>query len=374
LLRIDSAYRTLRSLTPGWRVTIVAAVTAVVAAACTAGTEASQPTPNEADTSTTATATEPPVLNTVLSTDWTTCEQVSLTGESRVSQVGLVEASGLVASSQFTDVLWSHNDSGSAAGIYGVGLDGSDHGFFPLADRDGVDIEDIAMVDGRIHLGDIGDNDRRRESVQVHIFDEPAPGSGKAITDITTIDLTYPDRATDAEALLVDPLSDEVVILSKDLQDGLANTRIYSFAMPSGTPTESIEMTFAGEIDVAALESQATEFTLTAVLFPGLLTAADISADGRLIAVRTYGTVWLYPRTPDQTMAEALQGQPCEGGSAAENQGESLAILPAGSGPDSDADGDPDGGGDTGDGHTVRYVTVTEGNTPVINVVTVNLR
>ena len=369
MLRIDSVCQTLHSANPVLRVAVITTVVAALAAACTAGTEASSPPPTVTLATVAPTVTEPSAVSTVLDpnldTDWTTCEQVSLIGESRVRQVALVEASGLVASARFDDVLWSHNDSGSAAGIYGVGLDGSDHGYFPLADRDAVDIEDIAFVDGRIYLADIGDNDRRRESVQVHIFDEPQPDSGEAITDITTIDLTYPDEATDAEALLVDPLSDEVVILSKDLQDGLANTRIYSFAMPSGTPPGPVEMTFAGDIDVAALESQATEFTVTAVLFPGLLTAADISADGRLIAVRTYGTVWLYPRTPDQTMAEALQGQPCEGGSAAENQGESLAILPT-------DNNSTDNNATEGD--TIRYVTVTEGNTPLIHVVTVNLR
>jgi len=257
---------------------------AITAASCTTGTDSSPATSTDSEQTTADTpATDSPDSDTQatdaqpLRTDWSTCERLSLAGDDRVREPGLVEASGLAASAQFAEVLWSHNDSGSAAGVYGVGLDGTDHGFFPLADHSGVDVEDIALVDGRIHLGDIGDNDRVRASVQIYSFDEPTPGDGQPITDVTTIDLTYPDGPTDAEALLVDPLSDEVVILSKNLDDGLAETRIYSFAMPSTEPPGPIEMTLAGEMDVAALESQATEFTVAAVLFPGLLTAADIS-------------------------------------------------------------------------------------------------
>lgn len=301
--------------------------------------------------------------------DWSTCAQLSIDGASRVEQGELAEASGLAASLRYNDVLWSHNDSGSAAGVFGVGLNGDDLGFFNLVDADGAtidgrDIEDIAYRDGRIHLADIGDNDRLRESVQIYSFDEPEPGSSGSVTVDATIDLTYPDERTDAEALLVDPISDEVVILSKDLEAGAAATRIYSFTMPpSDSPgtaeATTIEMAFVGEIDVAGLESQSTEISITAVLFPGLLTAADITPDGRLIAVRTYGTVWLYPRALGQTMAEALLGEPCEGGTAAENQGEALAFLPL----DDDRENP----------NTISYVTVSEGTKPVINVVTVEL-
>ena len=68
------------------------------------------------------------------------------------------------------------------------------------------------------------------------------------------------------------------------------------------------------------------------------------TADGALIAVRTYGSVWLFERGPGQSLAEALAGPPCEGGAAAETQGEAVGFLPS-----------------AGDGQ-VRYVTVSEGD------------
>ncbi len=304
-------------------------------------------------------APEPTRSTAILDGTWQRCEQLDIDGDARVDRVDLVEASGLSASTRFEDVIWSHNDSGGSAGVYAIGLDGSDRGFFELAETTAFDLEDMALVDDRIYLGDIGDNGRLRESVQIRRFDEPAPDGDAPVTDAATIEVVYPDEPTDAEGLLVDPRSDEIVILSKDRDGEQVATRIYSFAEPDEPTDEVITMDLVGEIDVAALESQTTDFSLTAVLFPGLLTAADISADGSLIAIRTYATVWLYPRAEGQTMADALLGQPCEGGTAAENQGEALAILPF----DPERD-EPD---------VVRYATVTEGNNPVINVVSVRL-
>ena len=46
--------------------------------------------------------------------------------------------------------------------------------------------------------------------------------------------------------------------------------------------------------------------------------------------MRTYATVWVWPRHPDQTVAEALQGEPCEPISATEAQGEAQSAAPDG--------------------------------------------
>jgi hypothetical protein len=44
----------------------------------------------------------------------------------------------------------------------------------------------------------------------------------------------------------------------------------------------------------------------------GVPTGGDVSADGSLIALRTYETVWLWSRLETQSVAEALLGEPCE--------------------------------------------------------------
>lgn len=293
--------------------------------------------------------------------DWTTCNQIAVDAASEVQEPGLVETSGLAASVQHDGVLWAHNDSGSAAGVYAVGLDGSHRGFFALDGVSGVDVEDMALVDGRMYLADIGDNSRRRATIEIHVFDEPtptAPGDAtqRSVGPVATVTARYPDGPTDAEAILVDPVDGELLVLSKDLDDGDAQTRLYAVPLEFDT-AEPVEMTLVGSVDVGGLNSQSTEFSITAILFPGQVTAADVSTDGRIIALRTYGSVWLFPRRPAQTMAEALDGIPCEGGTAAEGQGESIAFLP----PSHDDPG------------SASYVTVSEGAGQPINIVTVEL-
>ena len=56
------------------------------------------------------------------------------------------------------------------------------------------------------------------------------------------------------------------------------------------------------------------------------MSAADLSADGTVLAVRMYATIWLFDRAPGQTVAEALMSAPCEAPSAPEIQGEAIAL------------------------------------------------
>ena len=78
-----------------------------------------------------------------------------------------------------------------------------------------------------------------------------------------------------------------------------------------------------------------------------LATGADIRSDGELIAIRTYDTVWLFEREPDQTVAQALVGQPCEAPTRPEEQGEAVGFL---------------------DGSSRAFVTIAEGTDPTINL------
>ena len=78
---------------------------------------------------------------------------------------------------------------------------------------------------------------------------------------------------------------------------------------------------------------------------PVLATGGDISRDGTLIAIRTYGGVWVWQRPASASMADVFATQPCEATSAVEQQGEAVAF-------------DPDGTG---------YTTVSEGESPALN-------
>ncbi|MDH3683576.1 MAG: hypothetical protein OEV40_26960 [Acidimicrobiia bacterium] len=85
----------------------------------------------------------------------------------------------------------------------------------------------------------------------------------------------------------------------------------------------------------------------------GLATGADVRADGAVIAVRTYATVWLFARAEGQTIADALGSVPCEAPTRPEAQGEAIAFV---------ADG------------TNGFMTVSEGRNPDLNLVSTRQR
>jgi hypothetical protein len=51
-----------------------------------------------------------------------------------------------------------------------------------------------------------------------------------------------------------------------------------------------------------------------------------VSADGALVALRTYETIWVFPRVAGRSVAEALAGDPCQAATAAEAQGEAVGF------------------------------------------------
>jgi hypothetical protein len=249
----------------------------------------------------------------------------------------LTETSGLVTSVANAGVLWMHNDSGGDPVVWAIGADGRDLGSHELNGADARDWEDIALgplgPDGQggdhLFLGDIGDNNAERSDVTIYRAPEPAidPGIGGVIDGVGTITAAYADGARDAETLLADPLTGDLFILSKQWDDSPVGV----YRIPAGT-ADGASVTMERESDAAVPTGELT-------------TGGEISADGTVIAVRTYQSILLWDRAPDQTVAEALTGEPCQAAAASEVQGESLALLPDGSG----------------------YITVSEGEGPTIN-------
>jgi hypothetical protein len=250
-----------------------------------------------------------------------------------VEASGLQELSGLVASSLDPNLLWATNDSGNESGLFALSLDGTDRGFFPLVDASGAavattDVEDLALVDGTIYVADIGDNNGVRDRISVLLVDEPPVGGEAAATVTQRLDFRYPGGARDAEALLVDPVSGSILVLDKDL--GSSRTSVFVAEPPFGSE-QVIELVEAASFDLADFPATLAHRPLPALLFPHAVTAADIDASGSTIAVRTYGTVWLFSRAlgvDGESVWAALQSQPCEGASALEPQGEAVALLP----------------------------------------------
>jgi hypothetical protein len=155
-------------------------------------------------------------------------------------------------------------------------------------------------------LGDIGDNPRLRQVLLVWRVPEPDPGLGDAAADASLLRLSYADGPRDAEALWVDPDTGGLAILSKEV--------------------ESAGLYLAPAEDEAVLERVA-DVPFGTEERPGspLVTGADITPDGRWIAVRTYTHVWVWRRPRGWTLAEAFAEPACAATAEAEPQGEAVA-------------------------------------------------
>ena len=258
-----------------------------------------------------------------------------------VENAVLDEASGLVASRRHTDVFWAHNDGADSPGLFAIGPDGADLGFHPAVLDDVVDVEDIAIVSGPdgddVLLADIGDNGAARPSIRIHRFAEPDPSVVAPITDVEVLEFVYPDRPHNAEVLLVDEANDRIVIVTKEQRrlDGVPadlspTAPSFVFEGPldghDGTP---IVLTPAGMLDAPQLATRtaATPPHPTSLLgIGGLPTGGDVSADGALIALRTYETIWVFPRLAGRSVADSLASDPCQAAIAPEPQGEAVAF------------------------------------------------
>jgi hypothetical protein len=246
-----------------------------------------------------------------------------------VQSPDLNEISGLAVGRTAPDLLWVHNDSGDGALVYGIGTDGATATVVALDGIFALDWEDMEIALGPdgltpyLYVADTGDNLAFRPTVIIHRFPEPSGVEPQVTARTASLVLTYPDGPRDAEAMFVDPQSQQLVIITK--QDAL----IYTAPM-SAFETGRAELTAAGRL-VDPIR---------------LVTAASSDADGAWIAVRTPASVLLWARSPSQTVGEALAGEPCELPAPEEIGGEAIGL---------DADGQ-------------KYVTISEGTAPDVNV------
>jgi len=232
----------------------------------------------------------------------------------RVSGDQVLEASGLALSRRQPGVLWTHNDSGDTARVFALDSTGQVVGEVQIAGANAHDWEDMAVGPGpdggdALYMGDIGDNGSSRDDIHVWVVPEPEAIDGTA--SATGIRLHYPDQAHDAEALLVDPLSGDLYIITKII-DG--HSLVFRAAAPLGA-----EMTLEQVADLALAGRDGISVPLA--------TAADVSPDGSCVYLRTYGDVVAWERDPATPLHEAFAGTLLSMAAAAEPQGEAIAAA-----------------------------------------------
>jgi hypothetical protein len=235
----------------------------------------------------------------------------------------LKELSGMVASRRTPGILWVHND-GSKGGLFALSTNGTLVATFKL-NLEVTDLEDIAIGPGPggdspcLYVGDIGDNDQERSSVKVYRFPEPSLDSIRRakqtvlIQEFETFNLDYPGKSHNAEALLVDPQSGDLFIVTKEKK----RARVYLARKAELRP---------GRI---------TKLTLVTELPCPQVSAGDISPNGNEIILRRENTAWLWQRRQGESIAAALARPPKPAaviGPPAEPNGESITFSADGAG------------------------------------------
>ncbi|WP_209330416.1 hypothetical protein [Lunatimonas salinarum] len=227
------------------------------------------------------------------------------------------EASGLAASWEHPNLLYTHNDSGGKPNVYLIDYSGKNLGNIKLKGVDNRDWEDIAVGPGPkpstsyVYVGEIGDNQGKYAHISLLRFPEPLEIKEDMEITPEVFHLTYPDGPRDAETLMIDPENGDIFILSK--RDS-SNTL---YTLPANKLTAT---------------GQKHELEKVQKLPITMSVAGDISKDGSHIAIKNYWVIYYWPRLENEHIAQTLAKDPVLIPYKPEPQGEAIAFLPDGSG------------------------------------------
>jgi hypothetical protein len=182
---------------------------------------------------------------------------------------------------------------------------------------DPFDVEDMARTkDGTIWLADTGDNGKKRDTVALHALSP----DGKA----TLYRLSYPDGQHDAEALLMDQKGVPYLVTKEPF--GPAEVYRPDGDLQSPGPTK---LTKVASVDLKTTETPGGPTQIPHSIATILVTGGAVSADGKVVALRTYTDAYLYS-APDGDIAAALGREPVRVPLPNEPQGETIAFEPDG--------------------------------------------
>lgn len=217
----------------------------------------------------------------------------------------MAEASALAASWRTPDVYWTLNDSDNDPLLFAFDPAGRALGTFRVEGARNTDWEALQVGPGpdgqpALYVGDVGDNLGRRTDVQIYRAPEPAldpkvarPVSG-TLEPVERFSFAYPDGPRDAETLLVNPRSGEILIVSKSFS---GRGRVYRVPRPLAADRRAT-LEAVADLDLTGLGA-----------FAGAVTDGAFSPDGRRVVLRTYVAALEYDLPPDPSPA-AIWRQP----------------------------------------------------------------
>jgi len=223
----------------------------------------------------------------------------------------LKEVSGLASSVNNPGLLWAHNDSGNGPDIFLIDTDLSIRQRYVLAGVENRDWEDIVVGPGPdssknyLFVAEIGDNEAVFPVKYIYRFEEPVFNEQQqqpvAIEEFETITFRLPGGQKDTEALLVDPRTKNLMVVSKREEP----VNVYLIEYPYSTN------------DTITAE-QITTLPLTQIV------AGSFSADGNEILMKNYNHIYHWKNSSNVSVVELLKQQPKEIPYIIEPQGESI--------------------------------------------------
>lgn len=204
-----------------------------------------------------------------------------LSGNFATDDIG--ESSGVAVSQCNSGVLWTVNDSGDGPFLYAFDEKGTHLGTFRVPNATNKDWEALAYrkdANGScsIYVGEIGNNELERPEQAIYRLTEPVISaedarSSKADPKETApsekLTFTYPDVRHNAEALLVDPSSGNIYIITKT----------------SAGP--AVVFKIPPDFGKAVTAQRIAEISLPAIP-NGMVTGGEFAADGKSVVVSDY--------------------------------------------------------------------------------------
>ena len=206
------------------------------------------------------------------------------------------EASGIVNSINNPNTLWTHNDSGNSPHLYLISKEnGSIIHEVELLGLNNNDWEDITIgpcisnYNGNcIYLGDIGDNNQKRNIKQIYVFEEPTFNSksqyNSTIEDHSLISFYMEDGTFDSEALMFSPQSNDIYVISKK------SNKQSIYKLPN-------ILNYNGNV-IKAKKIATLDF------IDNLITASDISSDGNYCLIKSYSKIYYWIKNSNESWDE----------------------------------------------------------------------
>ena len=234
------------------------------------------------------------------------------------------EASGIAASNINEKIFWVNNDSGDSARIHAINHLGQRVGTYNLTGAIHYDYEDIAVGPGPaagqeyIYISDTGDNARARHSgyypITVYRVSEPVVNYQQSpvtvnLSGVVALPMRYPSTVYDCETLLVDPVSGDIFLVTRD-RDGAGYAYVYRNPAPHA-PGVLVTLELVASIPYGIM-----------------IKGGAISPDGDMVILRPHPstTALLWQRPDGTALGDVFSQTVCGVGVVGETQGEAICF------------------------------------------------